>query len=99
MLDDLAIGALIGNKGFDNDWLRREFDARGALAVIPRGRSQDARLLRLRRGLVASLHGKLLLCPQDLSQGRDPIRRERSKVRHNPSGRHRPGVEVNVDRR
>jgi transposase len=35
LLDGAAIGALIGDKGFDNDWLRRELDARGALAVIP----------------------------------------------------------------
>jgi transposase len=35
LLDGVAIGALIGDKGFDNDWLRRELDARGALAVIP----------------------------------------------------------------
>jgi transposase len=35
LLDGVAIGALIGDKGFDNDWIRRELDARGALAVIP----------------------------------------------------------------
>jgi transposase len=35
LLDGVAIGALIGDKGFDNDWLRRELDERGALAVIP----------------------------------------------------------------
>jgi transposase len=35
LLDGVAIGALIGDKGFDNDWLRRELDNRGALAVIP----------------------------------------------------------------
>jgi transposase len=35
LLDGVAIGALIGDKGFDNDWLRRELDKRGVLAVIP----------------------------------------------------------------
>jgi transposase len=35
LLDGVEIGALIGDKGFDNDWLRRELDERGALAVIP----------------------------------------------------------------
>lgn len=35
LLDGVAVGALIGDKGFDNDWLRRELDERGALAVIP----------------------------------------------------------------
>jgi transposase len=35
LLDGVALGALIGDKGFDNDWLRRELDERGALAVIP----------------------------------------------------------------
>lgn len=43
LLDGVAIGALIGDKGFDNDWLRHELDARGALAVIPpkAGRKTD----------------------------------------------------------
>ena len=31
----MAIGALIGDKGFDSDWLRHKLDERGALAVIP----------------------------------------------------------------
>ena len=35
LLDGIAIEALIADKGFDNDWLRQELDARGALAVIP----------------------------------------------------------------
>jgi transposase len=35
LLDGVAIGALIGDKDFDNDWLRRELDERGVLAVIP----------------------------------------------------------------
>ena len=35
LLDGVEIDALIGDKGFDNDWLRRELDQRGALAVIP----------------------------------------------------------------
>lgn len=35
LLDGIAIEALIADKGLDNDWLRRELDARGALAVIP----------------------------------------------------------------
>ena len=43
LLDGVAIGALIGDKGVDNDWLRHELDARGALAVIPpkAGRKAD----------------------------------------------------------
>jgi transposase len=35
LLDGVAVGALIGDKGFDIDWLRRELDKRGVLAVIP----------------------------------------------------------------
>jgi len=34
-LDGVEIDALIGDKGFDNAWIRAECDARGALAVIP----------------------------------------------------------------
>jgi len=35
LLDGIEIGALIGDKAFDNDWLRKELADRGALAVIP----------------------------------------------------------------
>jgi transposase len=35
LLDGVEIDAPIGDTGFDNDWLRRELDERGALAVIP----------------------------------------------------------------
>jgi transposase len=35
LLDGIEIGALIADKGFDNDALRQELDARGATAVIP----------------------------------------------------------------
>jgi transposase len=35
LLDGIEIGALIADKGFDNDVLRQELDARGATAVIP----------------------------------------------------------------
>lgn len=35
LTDGIEIGALIGDKAFDNDWLRRELNERGALAVIP----------------------------------------------------------------
>jgi len=35
LLDGLALGALIGDKAFDIDWLRHRLDERGAVAVIP----------------------------------------------------------------
>ena len=35
LLDGTEIGALIADKGFDNDALRQELGARGATAVIP----------------------------------------------------------------
>ena len=35
LLEGVEIGALIADKGFDNDALRQELDARGATAVIP----------------------------------------------------------------
>ena len=34
-LEDVAFGALLGDKAFDIDWLRAELDERGAAAVIP----------------------------------------------------------------
>jgi transposase len=35
LIEGIEIGALIGDKGFDADWLRTELDDRGVLAVIP----------------------------------------------------------------
>ena len=35
LLDGVAIGALIGDKGFDADSMRQQLDERGVLAVIP----------------------------------------------------------------
>lgn len=35
LLDGVALGALLGDKAFDSDWLRLELDKRSALAVIP----------------------------------------------------------------
>ena len=35
LLEGVALDALIGDKGFDNDWLRLELSKRGAFAVIP----------------------------------------------------------------
>jgi transposase len=38
--DGVALGALIGDKAFDSDWLRVELNERGALAVIPSNASR-----------------------------------------------------------
>lgn len=35
LIEDIAFGALLGDKAFDADWLRAELDSRGATAVIP----------------------------------------------------------------
>ena len=35
LLDGIALGALIGDKAFDSDWLRLQLNQRGTLAVIP----------------------------------------------------------------
>jgi transposase len=35
LLDGVALGALVGDKAFDSDWLRLELNERGTLAVIP----------------------------------------------------------------
>ena len=35
LLDGVALGALIGDKAFDSDWLRVELNERGTLAIIP----------------------------------------------------------------
>ena len=35
LIENIAVGALPGDKTFDGDWLRAELEARGAAAVIP----------------------------------------------------------------
>ena len=35
LIEDIAFGALLGDKAFDADWVRAELDQRGAVAVIP----------------------------------------------------------------
>jgi transposase len=35
LIEKIAFDALLGDKAFDNDWLRAELDQRGASAVIP----------------------------------------------------------------
>ena len=35
LIKDIDFEALLGDKAFDNDWLRAELDSRGAAAVIP----------------------------------------------------------------
>ena len=35
LIEGIAFDALLGDKAFDNDWLRAELDRRGASAVIP----------------------------------------------------------------
>jgi transposase len=35
LIEDIEFDALLGDKAFDNDWLRAELDQRGASAVIP----------------------------------------------------------------
>ena len=46
LLNGVVIGALIGDKDFDNDWLRHECAARGALAVIPPKADRRTRIPR-----------------------------------------------------
>jgi transposase len=35
LLDGVALGALIGDKAFDSDWLRLQLNERGTAAIIP----------------------------------------------------------------
>jgi len=37
LVEGVALGALLGGKAFDADWLRAELDARGAVAGVPPG--------------------------------------------------------------
>jgi transposase len=44
LITGIDFGALLGDKAFDNDWLRAELDQRGASAVIP-PKADRARLI------------------------------------------------------
>ena len=44
LLHGVALGALIGDKAFDSDWLRAELNERGVLAVIPPNASRSEKL-------------------------------------------------------
>ena len=44
LLDGFALGALIGDKAFDSDWLRLQLNERGALAVIPPNASRAKKI-------------------------------------------------------
>ena len=43
LIEGVAVGALLGDKAFDVDWIRAELDARGAAAVIPPKASRKGR--------------------------------------------------------
>lgn len=64
LLRDVPLGALIGDKAFDSDWLRLELNQRGALAVIPPNASRvksisyDAEMYKWRH-LVENLFQKI----------------------------------------
>jgi len=44
LLRGVALGALIGDKAFDSDWVRLELNERGALAVIPPNASRASNI-------------------------------------------------------
>lgn len=44
LLHGIELGALIGDKAFDSDWLRAELNERGVLAVIPPNASRAQKL-------------------------------------------------------
>ena len=66
LLDGVEVGALIGDRGFDNDWLRRELDERGVLAVIPPKANRKRDIPCDFAMYVASSRRKLLLRHQEL---------------------------------
>ena len=44
LIENIAFGALLGDRAFDVDWLRAELDSRGAAAVIPPKANRKARI-------------------------------------------------------
>ena len=78
LITGLDFEALIGDKAFDNNWLRANLNERGAAAVIPSkadraGRiPHDAEMYKWRH-----LVENLLLLSQGIPTHRDPLRKDR----------------------
>ena len=104
LIEDVAFGALLGDKAFDIDWLRTDLDERGAAAVIPPKVNRkavinfDRDMYRWRHPIentFAKLKG-LGHCPK--LGCRHPLRQNRYQLRRNYSSRsrdHRRAVNVN----
>ncbi|WP_043342446.1 hypothetical protein [Belnapia moabensis] len=65
LLSGLEFGALLGNKGFDVDWLCAKLDARSAIAVIPTEASRKA----------------IIPCEQAMYRWRDLIKKYFAKLK------------------
>jgi transposase len=97
LLGQTEIAALIADKAFDNDGLRAALDERGTVAVIP---PKSDRIRRIACALpISSPDRELLLQAEGLPTDCDALRQNRHELRgDDPSGRFRPGSQMNVNR-
>ena len=73
LITGLDFEALIGDKAFDNNWLRANLNERGAIAVIP-GQPYPS---RCRNVQMAPSGRKLLLPSQGIPTHRNSLRKDR----------------------
>jgi hypothetical protein len=99
LLHGVALGALIGDKGFDNDWLRHERDQRKAPAVIAPKADRKTFIPR-DFAMYAWRHlPKTSFATSNNIARSPPVTKDRSEPRRRDQPRcSRRGVEVNVNR-
>jgi hypothetical protein len=65
LIEGIAFDALLGDKAFDNDWLRVELDRRGASALIPpkAGRARHISVSTCTNGVISSKTSSAITVP------------------------------------
>jgi transposase len=76
LITGLDFEALIGDKAFDNNWLRANLNERGAAAVIPSKADRAGRIPHDAEMYKAPFGRELLLLPQNIPTHRNPLRKD-----------------------
>jgi hypothetical protein len=89
LIEGIAFDALLGDKAFDNDWLRVELDRRGASALIPpkAGRARHISVSTCTNGVISSKTSSAIL---NSSVASPRARKNRRKLRSHDSSRGNP---------
>ena len=89
LIEGIAFDALLGDKAFDNDWLRVELDRRGASALIPpkAGRARHISVSTCTNGVISSKTSSAIL---NSSVASPRARKNRRKLRSHDLSRGNP---------